>query len=189
MKFCVQCGASVVFIIPEGDNRERFVCRSCEFVHYQNPNVVVGTIPVYHDGGQPKILLCRRGIEPRHGYWTLPAGFLENDESTQQGALRETLEESHAQVVNLQLYRVLNVVHSNQIHMFFRADLPKPEFSVTPESTEIDLFDFSSIPWRQLAFPTVHRTLKDFINDYNSGEFNLQLGDVSSSDWRLLDHE
>lgn len=188
MKFCVQCGDSIVFVVPEGDNRERYVCSSCEFIHYQNPNVVVGTIPVYHDGGKPKIMLCRRGIEPRLGYWTLPAGFLENDESMQQGALRETIEEACAEVVNLELYRILNVVRSNQIHIFFRADLPKAEYSVTPESTEIELFDFDAIPWSQLSFPTVYRTLKDYIRDYPSGGFNMQLGDIDGSEWQMLDH-
>lgn len=189
MKFCIQCGSKVALAIPAGDNRERFVCNSCDFVHYQNPLVVVGTIPLYLDGQTPKILLCKRGIEPRLGYWTLPAGFLENDESTQDGALRETVEEACADVVNLQLYRILNVVHSNQIHMFFKADLPLPEFAETPESTELALFDFESIPWRQLAFPTVHRTLKDFIADYQVGQFPMQLGDVDGSEWRQLDHE
>ncbi len=188
MKFCGQCGAKVVLLIPEGDNRERFVCGDCNFIHYQNPNVVVGTIPLYVDAGQPKILLCRRGIEPRHGYWTLPAGFLENDETSVEGALRETIEEAEADVVNLELYRVLNVLRSNQIHMFFRAELTRPEFSVTTESTEVELFEFDAIPWSQLAFPTVYRTLKDFIADFETGNFSTEMADIEKHDWLVLDH-
>ena len=188
MKFCSHCGSRVERKIPEGEDRERYVCPDCQTIHYQNPNVVVGSIPLYLDkNGVPKILLCRRGIEPRLGYWTLPAGFLENDESSQQGALRETAEEACAEIVNLELYRVLNVVQNNQIHMFFRADLPRPDYAVTAESTEIDLFDFESIPWNQLAFPTVHRTLKDFIAEYEDGGFTVRLAEVQRQDWESLD--
>lgn len=175
--------------IPEGDNRERFVCGACQTIHYQNPNAVVGTIPLHIDAaGEPKVLLARRGIEPRHGYWTLPAGFLENGETSFEGALRETLEETCAQVQNLQLYRVLNVVRTNQIHIFFRAELPEAKFATTEESTEVELFSFDSIPWRQLAFPTVHKALEDFVNEFPAGPFVPAMYDITRQHWGLLDY-
>lgn len=189
MKFCSQCGEIVQLRIPDGDNRERFVCGSCQTIHYQNPNAVVGTIPLHVDAsGEPTVLLARRGIEPRHGYWTLPAGFLENGETSFEGALRETLEETCAEVRNLQLYRVLNVARTNQIHIFFLAELPEPSFETTVESTEVGLFRFDDIPWRQLAFPTVHKALRDFVQEYPSGPFTPAMFDITREHWRELDY-
>lgn len=189
MKYCSECGNSVQLRIPSGDNRERYVCGACQTVHYQNPNAVVGTIPLHIDAnGEPRVLLARRGIEPRHGYWTLPAGFLENGETSFEGALRETLEETCARVENLQLYRVLNVARTNQIHIFFRADMPEPAYSVTEESTEIELFTFERIPWRQLAFPTVHKALRDFVGEYPGGPFIPEMHDITRESWRALDY-
>ncbi|MBT8139025.1 MAG: NUDIX hydrolase [Gammaproteobacteria bacterium] len=189
MKFCSECGESVQLRIPEGDNRERFVCGACQTIHYQNPNAVVGTIPLHVDeSGQPLVLLAKRGIEPRHGYWTLPAGFLENGETSAEGALRETIEETCAKVENLQLYRVLNVARTNQIHIFFRAHLPEPSFTTTPESTEVKLFPFEQIPWRQLAFPTVHQALRDFVDEYPDGPFTPAMHDITRQSWHELDY-
>lgn len=187
MKFCSECGSAVSMKVPEGDNRDRFVCDSCDTIHYQNPNVVVGTIPLYDDSGTPKILLCKRGIEPRLGYWTLPAGFLENGETTLEGAIRETVEETCAVVTEVSLFSVLNVAQTNQIHMFFKAHLAVPEFSVTPESTEVALFAFEDIPWRQLAFPTVHRALKDFVQAQPLNIFEATMADIVRADWSSLD--
>lgn len=189
MKYCSECGDKVELRVPEGDNRERHICIRCDVVHYQNPKTVVGTVPLYHNSqGEPSILLCKRGIEPRLGYWTLPAGFLENDETTLQGAVRETLEETCAEVSHISMYRVLNVPYSNQIHIFFRASLPEPVFSVTSESTEVRLFGLDEIPWRQLSFPTVYKTLKDFVLEYKTGEFTTSMHDIDRSIWDLLDH-
>lgn len=173
--------------IPDGDNRERYVCDGCGDIHYQNPNVVVGTVPVHIDiDGVPAILLCRRAIEPRHGYWTLPAGFLENGETSLAGALRETVEESCADIENLQLFRVFNVAQVNQIHMFFTADLPKAEFSPTLESSEVKLFAFEDIPWDELAFPTVHKALKDFLQHWPKRKFDIAMADIDDQYWRQM---
>jgi len=187
LKFCSQCGESVALQIPAGDNRERFVCASCEFIHYQNPNVVVGTIPLYHDEQHGvRVLLCRRDIEPRHGFWTLPAGFLENDETSTEGAIRETVEESCASIDKLELYRIFNVPRTNQIHMFFRANMLNDQFSTTPESSDVRLFGFDEIPWSELAFPTVHNVLEDYIAEVQSGAFTVEMIDIDDNYWRKM---
>ena len=127
MKFCSSCGSSVIQKIPQGDNRLRYVCESCDEIHYQNPRVIAGILPIYED----KILLCRRSIEPRVGYWTLPAGFLENGESTLEGAMRECVEESLANVVNPELYAIFDIPQIHQVYIFYRADLQTPVFGPT----------------------------------------------------------
>ena len=187
MKFCSECGSPVELKIPDDDNRERFVCTSCNTVHYQNPNMVVGTIPLWEQDGVPQVLLCKRNIEPRFGYWTLPAGFMENGESTAQGAERETIEESAASLESLTLYRVLNVPRTNQVHIFFRANMISADFSVTSESSEVRLFQFEQIPWRELAFPTVYRALKDFVSDWPSQNFPAGMHDIGKADWQHLE--
>jgi len=161
MKFCSQCGASVSLRIPSGDNRPRFVCDQCQTVHYQNPRIVAGCLPVW----EGRILLCRRAIEPRKGYWTLPAGFMENGETLEQAAARETLEEANARVHGLQLYTVFDLPHISQVYIFFRAELADLDFSAGEESLEVQLFEESDIPWGELAFPTVGRTLEYFLAD------------------------
>ncbi|MEO7402978.1 MAG: NUDIX hydrolase [Burkholderiales bacterium] len=169
MNFCSHCGALVSLVIPEGDNRARYVCGSCATTHYQNPRLVVGTIPEW----EGKILLCKRGIEPRLGKWTLPAGFMENGETVADGARRETREEALADVEHLEMFTVLSVPHVDQVHVFFRAQLPSPEFGVTPESLEVELFTEAQIPWDELAFRTVSTTLKHFFEDRRNGHFKL----------------
>ncbi|WP_213877255.1 NUDIX hydrolase [Pseudomonas sp. dw_358] len=161
MKFCSQCGHPVTQRIPEGDNRLRFVCTQCDVIHYQNPNIVAGCVPVWGD----QVLLCRRAIEPRLGYWTLPAGFMENGETLAQAAARETDEEACARVSGLELYTLFDLPHISQVHVFFRAQLVDLDFAVGPESLEVQLFDERSIPWAELAFPTVGRTLECFFAD------------------------
>ena len=187
MKFCSHCGNKVALKIPEGDNRPRYVCQACGFIHYQNPNVVVGTLPIFVEAsGVLKVLLCLRDIEPRLGYWTLPAGFLVNNETSLEGALRETVEESCANITNLSLYRVFNVAHTNQIHMFFRADMLNDQFSTTSESSDVRLFGLDEIPWSRLAFPTVHKALKDFIEDLKKGHFPVEMTDIDEPYWRKM---
>ncbi|WP_407295727.1 NUDIX hydrolase [Stutzerimonas zhaodongensis] len=161
MNFCSQCGGSITTRIPEGDNRARFVCGDCDTIHYQNPRIVAGCLPVL-DG---QVLLCKRAIEPRRGYWTLPAGFMENGETVQQAAERETLEEARARVTDLQLYTLFDLPHINQVYMFYRASLVDHDFGVGEESLEVRLFDQADIPWSELAFPTVGRTLEYFFAD------------------------
>ena len=165
MKFCTECGSPVTFKIPDGDHKQRAVCTQCHFIHYQNPNNIVCAIPIF----QQQILLCRRGIEPRKGLWTLPGGFLENDETMQAGAKRESIEEAHLDLTMGRLFSVIDLPQYNQIHFFYLANLKTPSWQLTPESTEIQLFDFNALPWEHLAFKTVEKTLRHFVkhqNDY-----------------------
>jgi ADP-ribose pyrophosphatase YjhB (NUDIX family) len=170
MKFCSQCGNSVSLRIPDGDNMPRFVCDSCNAIHYQNPNIVAGCIPVMGD----KILLCKRAIEPRYGLWTLPAGYMENNETVEQAAIRESMEEAHASVELEQLYTVFSLPHANQVYMMFRARLLDENFSPGTESLEVELFDEKEIPWDNLAFNTIYYTLKYYFEDRTRGEFELR---------------
>lgn len=165
MKFCPKCGSSINLQVPEGDTRSRYVCSSCHVIHYENPRNVVGTIPVWED----KVLLCKRAIQPRLGFWTLPAGFLEINESTQAGALRETFEEAGACVEIGPLFSLLNVIHAEQVHLFYLAKMTEPVFSVGEESLEVQLFSESEIPWSEIAFPTVTKTLEWFFADRTNG--------------------
>lgn len=174
MNFCSDCGAGVTFTIPEGDNLPRFVCTTCGQIHYQNPKIVTGCIPEW---GQ-QILLCKRAIEPRKGLWTLPAGFMENQESTNEAAARETREEANAKVNQLDLYAVFNIPRINQVYILFRAKMLDLNFHPGPESLETRLFEQHEIPWEKLAFPVIRETLQRYYNDRNSGIFNLQFGDI-----------
>ena len=167
MNYCSQCGKAVEQIIPDGDNRHRFVCTVCEHVHYQNPRIIAGCLPIFEN----KVLLCKRAIEPRKGYWTLPAGFLENGEATSEGALRETIEEANARVEILDLYTVFSVPHISQVYMFFRANLPVAEFSAGVESLAVDLFDEADIPWNEISFPAIARTLEHYFEDRKQDQF------------------
>ena len=173
MNFCSECGAPVRFEIPRGDDRPRYLCHHCGTVHYQNPRIVAGTVPV-QDG---RVLLCRRAIEPRHGYWTLPAGYMENGESTEDAARRETREEAGAEVVMQGLYTLIDLTHINQVYMMFRADLVSG-FEAGAESLEVALFDESDIPWDALAFPTIRRTLEHFFEDRRQNHFPLHASTI-----------
>ncbi|MEG0860897.1 MAG: NUDIX hydrolase [Pseudomonas sp.] len=161
MKFCSACGNQVIQRIPEGDTRLRYVCDHCHTIHYQNPNIVAGVLPTW--GNQ--VLLCRRAIEPRRGYWTLPAGFMENGETMEAAARRETVEEACARVGQMNLYQLFDLPHINQVHVFFRAELADLDFAVGVESLEVRLFDESEIPWDELAFRTISRTLECYYRD------------------------
>lgn len=156
--------------IPAGDNRHRYCCAACGTIHYQNPKLVLGTIPVWRE----QVLLCRRAIEPRYGFWTLPAGFMENGESTEEGATRETSEEAGARIELGPLYSVLDVPHVDQVHLFFRANLADVDFDPGPESLEVRLFDEVDIPWGSLAFRTVEQTLRWFFEDRRNGTYPLR---------------
>jgi len=174
MKFCTACGNTVVLRIPEGDDRERFVCNSCDQVHYVNPRVIVGCLPV-HEG---RVLLCRRAIEPRRDYWTLPAGFMENGETTVQGAARETWEEARGKVRNLDLYRVFDVPHISQVYMFYRCELVDGAHDVGPESLETILAGEAEVPWDRIAFPVVLETLREYFADAPSGNFPVRVSAI-----------
>lgn len=165
MKFCSECAHPVDLRVPEGDNRPRFVCAQCDAIHYQNPKLVVGSIPVWEQDGELKILLCKRAIEPRYGYWTLPAGFMENEETTTQAAVRETEEEAGAHVELGELFTLLNVAQVHQVHLFYLARLRDLHYAAGVESLEVELFSEEEIPWDDLAFPTVRTTLELFFAD------------------------
>jgi ADP-ribose pyrophosphatase YjhB (NUDIX family) len=168
MRYCSHCGsADIALRIPAGDNRPRFVCAACGTIHYQNPKIVVGCLPEWN--GQ--VLLCRRAIEPRHGLWTLPAGFLENAETISAGAVRETLEEANARVEIGELYTVISLPAINQVYMMFRARLADLDFGPGPESIEVRLFDEQEVPWEDLAFRTITRTLRNYFLDRKDGAF------------------
>ena len=158
MKFCSECGHSVVQKIPEMDDRLRYVCENCQTIHYQNPNVVVGTLAYYGD----RVLLCKRAIEPRLGYWTLAAGFMENGESTEDGAKRETWEESGAKYESSQLYRLFDIPFINQVYVFYLAELNSDEYRAGIESLEVGLFREDEVPWSELAFPVMQDVLEEF---------------------------
>lgn len=179
MKYCTYCGATVSLQMPAGDDRERFVCTACEVVHYINPRVIVGCLPVFNN----QVLLCRRAIEPRRNYWTLPAGFMENGETTVQGAARETWEEANARVSQLELYRVFDVPHISQVYMFYRCELDNGKFGVGPESLETALYHEQDIPWDEIAFPVVYETLKEFFADAATGEFPVRVSAIERT-WR-----
>ena len=177
MNYCSDCGAPVSLLVPAGDTRERHVCERCGTIHYQNPKVVVGCIPEWED----KILLCRRAIQPRHGYWTLPAGFMERGETAQDGAARETLEEANARVQIGRLYSLFNLPHVDQVYMLFRARLLDLEFSPGEESLEVGLFGESEIPWDDLAFQTIRETLRLFFRDRETGRAGIRSGEIIRS--------
>ncbi len=174
VKYCCQCGARVALRIPPGDNLPRYVCDVCGSIHYQNPKIVAGCVAVW----QERILLCRRAIEPRYGLWTLPAGFMENGETTHQAAARETLEEACAQVINLTLYGLFNLPHINQVYIMFRGELSTPGVSAGPGSLEVALFTEEELPWRALAFPVVRETLRLFCQDRRTDRYPVRVGDI-----------
>jgi ADP-ribose pyrophosphatase YjhB (NUDIX family) len=175
IKHCKACGAEAAYRIPPDDNRERAICSACGTIHYENPLNVVGTVPVWND----KVLLCRRNIEPRHGFWTLPAGFMELGETTEQGAIRETEEEAGARIDLQGLFTVLNVVRVGQVHLFYRAQLRDTDFAPGPESIEAQLFREDEIPWDTLAFRTVRETLLRYFEDRKTGQFGIHCADIT----------
>lgn len=184
MKFCSLCGSgNLATRIPAGDNVDRIVCGDCETVHYQNPRIVVGCLPVWED----KVLLCKRAIEPRYGLWTLPAGFMENGESVEQGAMRETLEEANARVELGDLYTMISLVHVHQVYMMFRADLVDLNFGPGTESLEVELFTEDEIPWEQLAFRTITRTLRNYFVDRKLGSFRFHSSSIDRAAKRPVD--
>ena len=175
MRFCSACGASVELRIPQDDSRPRHVCTKCDTIHYENPKLVVGSIPVWED----KILLCKRAIEPRHGLWTLPGGFMENGESTGAAALRETLEEANARVALDDLYSMYSLPYINQVHLYFRARLLDLDFSPGIESLEVRLFSEAEIPWKELAFRPVRYSLEHYFIERKQNKFTLLVGELA----------
>jgi ADP-ribose pyrophosphatase YjhB (NUDIX family) len=182
MKFCSECAQPVTMMIPPDDNRLRYVCSGCGVIHYQNPKLVIGSIPIWDQDGDTRVLLCRRAIEPRMGYWTLPAGFMENAETTAAGAQRETEEEAGARIALHDVFTMMNVPHVHQVHLFYRATLLDLNYLAGIESLEVQLFSEATIPWDEIAFPTVSLTLELFFKDMHKvregGHFGFHAQDI-----------
>jgi ADP-ribose pyrophosphatase YjhB (NUDIX family) len=174
INYCSVCGAAVSVRVPTGDRLPRHVCDACGAIHYRNPRLVVGALAVWEDA----ILLCRRAIEPRHGMWTLPAGFMENGETIAEAALRETQEEANARIALGEMYTLISVPHINQVHVVFRAQLLDLDFSAGDESLEVGLFREHEIPWDLIAFRTIAITLRHYFTDRRAGAFEFHVGDI-----------
>ena len=172
INYCPSCGAAVELRCPDDDNRPRHICTACGTIHYQNPNMVIGSIPEWED----KILLCRRAIEPRHGLWTLPGGFMENGESTTDAAIRETLEEANARIDIGELYSMYSLPYINQVHLLFRARLLDLDFGPGPESLEVRLFAEDEIPWDEIAFRPIKFSLEHYFADRRRNHFSFHIG-------------
>jgi len=175
MNFCTECGSELIYRLPDGDDRLRHICDHCGVIHYQNPKVVVGCIPEYND----QILLCRRAIEPRKGKWTLPAGYLENGESVETGAIRETWEEARAKVEISDPLALFNLTFVNQIYLMFRARMIEKKFAPGPESMQVALFDELAIPWDDMAFSVIRKTLEWYFQKRTDNSFSFQIGDIN----------
>src|SRR5450755_1527192 len=175
IKHCRACGGAVRYQTPADDNRDRATCSVCGTVHYENPLNVVGTLPVWHD----KLLLCRRNIEPRYGLWTLPAGFMELGETTEEGALRETVEEAGAHIELGGLFSLINVVRVGQVHLFYRARMLDLDFAPGPETIEARMFAEADVPWPEIAFRTTRLTLEFYFADRRAGRFESHFANAS----------
>lgn len=182
MNFCSHCGEKVTQIIPQGDNRLRFVCRACETIHYQNPRIIAGCIAEHED----KILLCTRAIEPRYGLWTLPAGFMENKETTLQAAARESHEEATAEINNMSLFCTYSIPHISQVYIMYRGQLANGFAEPGEESLETRLFTEAEIPWEKLAFPVMSESLRLYFSDKQAGKFNVHNGVIYRDENQLL---
>lgn len=179
IRYCPDCGSDRVdWRIPDDDNRERHVCDECGRIHYQNPRNVAGCI-VEHEG---RLLLCRRAIEPRHGLWTVPAGFMENHETLVQAAARETLEEAMAEVRDLSLYAVFSLPHISQVYFLFRATTPDGVADAGPESLEVGWFPERDIPWDELAFPVIREGLRLYCEDRRCGRHPVRTGSIERAE-------
>ncbi|MCW9024414.1 MAG: NUDIX hydrolase [Gammaproteobacteria bacterium] len=187
MKFCSECGHPVVMQVPDGDNRPRFVCEHCQTIHYQNPVIVAGCLPAWED----QVLLCRRAIEPRYGLWTLPAGFMENEETVEQAANRESVEEANASVDvdKLELYTMISLPHVNQVYIMYRAQLLDLDFSPGIESLEVALFREKDIPWNQLAFHTINFTLENYFRDRKENLFPIHTHTIIGRNGKSTDNK
>lgn len=175
INFCSACGAPVVVRVPPGDSLPRHICDRCNAVHYSNPKLVVGALPEWEN----RILLCRRAIEPRHGLWTLPAGFMENNETIADAAVRETVEESGAHIELGEIYTLISVPHISQVHVIYRARLLDLDFAPGEETLEVALFREQEIPWEEIAFRTIAITLRHYFTDRRSGHFGFHTGEIA----------
>lgn len=178
MNYCSHCGERVVVEIPAGDNRPRHVCHACNSIHYSNPKIVTGCILTWGE----RILLCKRAIEPRLGYWTIPAGFMENQESTLDGALRESYEEANARAKNIALFGIYSITHISQVHIMYRGELVDGYAKPGTESLAVELVSAAQIPWQALAFPVVTEVLQRFLEDRAKQHFQVHHADIYRDD-------
>ena len=167
MNFCSNCGHKISFGNIPNDTIPRFHCENCQMIHYQNPNIVTGCLPIWED----KVLLCRRAIEPRKGFWNVPGGYLENGETVEEGAMREVWEEALAKVEITSLHLIYDIPQINQVYMHFLGNLIDGKFGIGEESTEVKLFDEAEIPWDDIAFSSSKQTLKLYFESRRTGNF------------------
>lgn len=175
ISYCNRCGSSVSHTVPAGDSLPRSVCNACGYIQYENPRLVVGCVAEYEE----RILLCRRAIEPRLGFWTLPAGFMENGETTAQAACRETFEEAGARIILDAPFAMISIAHINQVHLFYRGRMISPDYSAGEESLEVELFRAEDIPWNELSFRSVGRCLEQYLADRSSGSYGFHESDLA----------
>jgi ADP-ribose pyrophosphatase YjhB (NUDIX family) len=176
-RFCSNCGHAITRRVPQGDSRVRDCCDQCGTIHYVNPRPVVGTIPLWND----QVLLCLRAIEPRLGYWTLSAGFMEVGESSADGARRETEEEAGARIELGPLFSMIDVPAVEQLHIFYLARLLDLQFAAGAETLEVRLFSEADIPWDRIAFRTVSTTLHLFFEDRSKGQYGTHTSEIGGS--------
>jgi ADP-ribose pyrophosphatase YjhB (NUDIX family) len=178
MKFCSNCAHPVSFSAVEGEHIPRFHCVRCNVIHYVNPKVIVGCLPIWED----KVMLCKRGIEPQYGLWNIPGGFMENDETTEEGAVREMYEETLGRVRVIGLHTVFNVVVVNQVHLHYLVEMVDLDYSLTPESIDIQLFTEAEIPWQDVAFASSKFALKKYFEDRKNNTRNTHIGSLLEKD-------
>ncbi|WP_223789524.1 NUDIX hydrolase [Marinicella meishanensis] len=174
IQFCNQCGHEVVHRIPEGDDKPRAICTQCFHIQYENPKIVNACI-IEHQG---KILLGKRTIQPRAGFWNVPAGFMENGEATRSGAIREVKEELLADLKNVTLFGVYNIIQRNQVHVYFRGELAHDHFGPGAETSDVRLFTPADIPWDELAFPVGITALQRYVKEMKTGDFSIKEEDI-----------
>ena len=182
MKFCSNCANPIKFGAVEGEHIPRFHCEACGVIHYINPKVIVGCLPVWED----KVMLCKRGIEPQHGLWNIPGGFMENDETTEEGAVREMFEETNAQVRVIGLHTVFNVLPVNQVHLHYLVEMVDLNYSLTPESIDIQLFREAEIPWHDIAFASSRFALKRYFADKKNNTTQLHTGTLREKEGKWI---
>ncbi len=167
MTYCFKCGKKMILKTPQSDTHERLVCPSCDYVHYVNPKVIVGVLPVIND----QILLCKRAIEPASQKWTVPAGFLECNETMQDGALREATEEAGITLEKSSLYITCSIPRISQIYCIYLGILKNKNVNPGPETSDYAFFDLDKLPWDDIAFSSVTLTLKHYLSDFKQDHF------------------
>jgi ADP-ribose pyrophosphatase YjhB (NUDIX family) len=172
MKFCSNCGTSIKFGVLPNEHLPRYYCDACGVIHYINPKIIVGCLPIWED----KVMLCKRGIEPQYGLWNIPGGFMENDETVEHGAMREMEEETHGKVKMIGLHTIYNVIPVNQVHLHFLVDMVDLNYALTDESIDIQLFKEEDIPWSEIAFASSRFALKKYFEDRKQGVRKTHLG-------------